>query len=210
MIDTVPAPAAAARPQPRWWLPVVVLLVGVGGGVLTEWLQGELADPWAAWANSVATWCLVAAAVGALAGRVGLAAAAGVATELLLVGGYYAAQYAQLLPVRVGTVAGWLVAGVLAGTVFGVAGSWWRTGDRPRAVAGAALVSGVLVAEGLYRAVAFPWQGSAGAVMAAVGVALALVLGRTWRDRLTVLALLVAVVPLGWLGTQLVDAAFAA
>jgi hypothetical protein len=208
MIDAVPAPVTAARPQPRWWLPVVVLLVGVGGGVLTEWLQGEPADPWAAWANSVAAWCLAATAVGALAARAGLAAAAGVVTELLLVGGYYAAQYVQLLPVRTGTVVGWLVAGVLAGVVFGVAGSWWRTGDRLRALAGTTLVGGVLVAEGSYRAVAFPWQGSAGAVMAGVGVVLVLLLGRSWRDRLTVLALLLAVVPAGWLGTRLVDLAF--
>ncbi|MBB3674891.1 DUF6518 family protein [Modestobacter versicolor] len=209
MIDTAPAPAEVTQTAPRWWLPVVVLLLGAGGGVLTEWLQGVLDDPWAAWANSVAAWCLPAFAVGALAGRVRVAVVAAVATELLLVGSYYVSQYAQLLPVDGVTVAGWLVAGVLAGVVFGVAGHWWRAGEPRTAVAGAALMSGAVVGEGLYRAVAFPWQGSSGAVMAAAGVVLAVLLGRTWRQRLTVLGLLAAVVPLAWLGTVVVDAAFA-
>lgn len=189
---------------------LVVLLAGVGGGVLTEWLQGVLAGPWAAWANSVATWCLVAFAVGALSARARAAVLAGIAVELLLVGSYYVAQLAQELPVVPVTVAGWLLAGVVGGTVFGTAGRWWRAGQPPWALAGAALTSGVVVAEGLYRAVRFPWQGSAGVLMVAVGVALALLLGRSWRQRAVVLGALALVVPLGWLGTVVVDAVFTA
>ena len=210
MIDTVARPAPAPAPPLRWWLPLVVLLLGVGVGVGTEWAQGVLDDPWAMWANSVAAWCLAAFAVGALAGRVRWAVAAAVATELVLVGSYYTAQTVQLLPVDRVTVAGWLLAGVAAGVVFGTAGQWWRRGAGRRATVGAAVVSGVLVMEGLYRAVQFPWQGSSGVVMAVVGVALALLLGRSTRQRGAVLGLLVAVVPLGWLATELVNAAFAA
>ena len=210
VIDTVrPTTPAPAAPQPRWWLPPVVLLLGVGVGVGTEWAQGVLGDPWAAWANSVAVWCLVAFAVGAVSGGPRVAAAAGVAVELLLVGSYYAAQAVQLLPVDRVTVAGWLVAGVVAGVVFGTAGHWWRRGAGRRATAAVALAAGVLMGEGLYRAVQFPWQGSSGAVMTGAGVVLALVLARSWRQRAVVLGLLVAVVPLGWLGTELVNALFA-
>ncbi|MGY1857631.1 DUF6518 family protein [Modestobacter sp. SYSU DS0290] len=210
-----PAPSSPSPPAPsrgqsaRWWLPVLVLVVGAGGGVLTEWAQGELADPWAAWANSVAAWCLPAFAVGALARRWRGAVTAAVATELLLVGGYYAAQAVQLLPVRPGTVVVWLVAGVVAGLVFGTAGWWWRAGGPRRAVLGLALLAGVLVQEGAYRQVHFPWQGAAGWVMVAAGLAVAL-LARTWRQRLAVLGVLAVVVPAGWVGTELVNAVLGA
>ncbi|GAA4753133.1 hypothetical protein GCM10023328_40430 [Modestobacter marinus] len=211
MIETAPAPTDLASPRPRWWLLlVVVLVVGAGGGVLTEWAQGVLDDPWAMWANSIAAWCLPAFLVGALARRPGTAVAAAVATEFLLVGSYYAAQLVQDLPVRSSVVGIWLVGGVLAGAVFGTAGAWWRRGDVPGATVGAALISGVLVMEGCYRAQAFPWQGASGVVMAVAGAVLALLLGRTWRQRAQVLGLLVLVVPLGWLGVHLVNGAFAA
>ena len=208
VIETAVRPTSAG--PLRLWLPAVVLLLGVGVGVGTEWAQGVLDDPWAMWANSVAAWCLPAALVGALAGGTRSATVAAVVTEVLLVASYYAAQSLQLLPVAGVTVAGWLLAGVAAGVVFGVAGQWWRSRDRRRATVGAALVSGVLVAEGLYRAVEFPWQGSSGVVMTVVGVVLGLLLGRSWAQRAAVLGLLVAVVPLAWLGTELVNAAFAA
>ena len=201
-----PAPAGPRHP----WLPAVVLLLGVGVGVGAEWAQGVLDDPWAMWANSVAAWCLPAFLLGALSRGPRVAVAAGVATELLLVAGYYAAQAVQLLPVDRTTVVVWLAAGVLGGVVFGTAGHWWRRGGTREATVGAALVSGVLVVEGLYRAVSFPWQGSSGAVMAAAGLALALLLGRSWRQRAAVLGLLLAVVPLGWLGLELTNAVLAA
>ncbi|MGY1845667.1 DUF6518 family protein [Modestobacter sp. SYSU DS0875] len=203
-----PATQVTAGPA-RWWLPLLVLVLGAGGGVATEWAQGALGDPWAAWANSVAAWCLPAFAVGALARRWRGAVTAAVATELLLVGGYYAAQAVQLLPVRPVTVVVWLVAGVAAGLVFGTAGWWWRSCGPRRAVAGVTLLAGVLVQEGVYRQVHFPWQGASGWVMVAAGLVVAL-LARTARQRLAVLGLLAVVVPAGWAGTELVNALLAA
>ena len=91
-----PAPAGPRHP----WLPAVVLLLGVGVGVGTEWALGVLDDPWAMWANSVAAWCLPAAVVGALAGGTRSATVAAVATEVLLVASYYAARSLQSLPVE--------------------------------------------------------------------------------------------------------------
>ncbi|WP_299951759.1 DUF6518 family protein [uncultured Modestobacter sp.] len=210
MIDTAARPVPAPAAPVRWWLPLAVLVLGIGGGVLTEWAQGVLPDPWGAWANSVATWCLVAFLVGAISGGVRTAIAAAVATELLLVGGYYAAQAVQLLPVNRVTVVEWLVAGVVAGVVFGTAGRWWRQGSGRQAAVAVAVVGGVLVMEGGYRAVRFPWQGSSGVVMVVAGALLALLLARSWRQRALVAGLLVAVVPLGWLAIELVNAALAA
>lgn len=209
VIDTAARPAPAPAAPVRWWLPIVVLLLGAGGGVLTEWAQGVLHDPWAMWANSIAAWCLVAFLVGALSGGPRVAIVAAVVTELLLVSGYYAAQAVQLLPVRGAVVVFWLAGGVLAGVVFGTAGWWWRRGEVRRAVVGAALISGVLVMEGVQRAVEFPWQGSSGAVMAVAGVVLGLLLGRSWRQRAVVLGLLLVVVPLGRLGLELAHSWFA-
>jgi hypothetical protein len=205
-----PSSGRAGRPAPAWALATVVLVLGIGGGVLTEHLQGVLEDPWAAWANSVAAWCLPAFAVGALAARPRAATAAGVGVELLLVSGYYAAQGAQGYPVVAATLVGWLGAGVIAGVLFGLAGSWWRASTPRLDTVGIALLSGVLVSEGLVRAVRFPWQGSSGVVMAAAGVLVAVVLGRSWRQRLVVVALLLLVVPLGLAGDALANQLFAA
>jgi hypothetical protein len=208
----VPAPVVArgSRPAPTWVVSAAVLVLGVGGGALTEHLQGVLDDPWAMWANSVAAWCVPAFAVGGLALRMPVALVAGVATELLLVTSYYVTQSAQDVPHATSTATGWLAAGVLAGVVFGIAGAWWRSGEHRRATVGVALLAGVLVSEGLVRAVRFPWQGASGVIMAAVGLALALVLVRSCRQRVTVVGLLIAVVPLGLLGTEVVDRVFAA
>lgn len=210
MIDTAARPAPAPAAPVRWWLPLAVLVLGVGGGVLTEWAQGVLPDPWGAWANSVAAWCLIAFLVGAISGGVRTAIAAAVATELLLVGGYHAAQSVQLLPVNRVTVVEWLLAGVVAGVVFGTAGQWWRRATGWRSTVAVAVAGGVLVTEGVHRAVRFPWQGSSGVVMVVAGALLALLLARSWRQRALVAGLLVAVVPLGWLATELVDAALSA
>ncbi|MGY2066574.1 DUF6518 family protein [Blastococcus sp. SYSU DS0619] len=207
-----PEHVVTRRTQPAPWsvLALAVLVLGTGGGVLTEHLQGVLDGPWAMWANSVAAWCVPAFAVGALAVRVLVAAVAGVVTELLLVTSYYVTQSAQDVPHATSTAVGWLAAGVVAGMVFGIAGAWWRAGEGWRGSVAVALLAGVLVSEGLMRAVRFPWQGSSGVIMAAVGVVVALLLGRSWRQRLAALALLAVVVPLGLLGTEIVDRVFAA
>ena len=208
-LDSRPLPAARTVADP-WLVAAAVLVVGLGGGVLTEYLQGVLRDPWAMWANSVAAWVAVAFTAGAVAGRVRVAVAAGVAVQLLLTAGYYSAQVAQDLPVAWSTALGWAVAGVVGGAVFGTAGAWWRGGSTGKAVAGAALLGGVLVGEGLVRAVQFPWQGSSGVVMTSVGVAVVLLLGRTWRQRLLALAATAAVLPLGWAGLLVTEAVFEA
>ena len=60
------------------------------------------------------------------------------------------------------------------------------------------------------RAVRFPWQGASGVIMIAAGLLVALALGRSRRQRLAAVGLLVVVVPAGWAGTELVNQLFAA
>jgi hypothetical protein len=189
-------------PRTLW---AAVLVLGAGVGALTEYLQGVLDDPWAMWANSVAAWCVPAFVVGALAVRARTAVLAGMATELLLVTGYYVTQSAQGVPHQTSAAITWLVCGIVAGVVFGSAGAWWRSGEPRRATVAVALLAGVLVSEGLLRAVRFPWQGWSGVIMAAVGVLVVVVLGRSWRQRAQVAGALAVVAPLGLLGSELVD-----
>ncbi|WP_265520463.1 DUF6518 family protein [Oerskovia flava] len=214
MIDTSPAVARAQEPQPvrtgasTGRLALVVVAAGLGIGVLTEWAQGVLVDPWAMWANSIAVWVLVAFAVGALAGTPRRAAVAGVAVELLLLAGYYAVRTLQDVPSQERILVFWIAGALVGGLVFGVAGSWWRSTESWAQIAGVSLAGGVLVSEGLMRAVAFPWQGASGAIMVAVGIVLTVVIARTARQRwIAPLCLLVAV-PLGLSGTWVANSFF--
>lgn len=190
-----------------WWLAVIVVVLGLGGGALTQVAQGVLDDPWAAWANSIAAWCLPAFVVGALAVRRGRATAAGVVTLLLLVIGYYAmrlvADDIELPPER--TLLVWTLGAVAGGVVFGLAGAWWRAADVRLQVLGAALISAVLVGEGIQRQVMFPWQGNSGLIMVGAGIVLAFALARSTRQKALIPLLAAAVVPLGLAGIWLTN-----
>lgn len=191
--------AAPARPSARTISPVLAGALGLG--VLTEWLQGVLADPWAMWANSIASWVVVAFVAGALARRPVAAVVLGVGAEAMLMAGYYAARTLHGVPSDGRILAFWLGGALVGGAVFGLAGAWWRSDVAWRQVTGVALLGGVLVSEGLMRWQLFPWQGASGAIMCAVGLACAVVLARSPRQRWVVPLVLAATVPLGLLGT---------
>lgn len=187
---------------------VYVLLAGAGVGVLTEWLQGVLVDPWAMWANSIVAWLIVAFVAGAVVRHAVPAAVLGVGVELALVGGYYVARTIHGLPSSTSVLVFWLVAGVVGGAVFGLAGAWWRSSIAWQQVVGLALLAGALVGEGIVRWVMFPWQGASGPIMCAVGVVVAVALARDRRQRWITPLALVVVVPLALVGNHLSDALF--
>lgn len=179
-----------------------MLAAALGFGVLTEWLQGVLADPWAMWANSIAAWVAVAFAAGALVRRPVAAAVVGVGAETMLMAGYYAARTLNDVASDGRILAFWLGGALVGGAVFGLAGAWWRSDVAWRQVTGLALLGGVLVSEGLVRWQLFPWQGASGAIMCAVGLVCAVALARTPRQRWVVPLALAATVPLGLLGSE--------
>jgi hypothetical protein len=123
----------------------VAFLAGVVLGLLDLVAQHVLPYPWANLANSPAVWALAAFVLG---GRVArgrwLPAAAGVVLLVVAVEAYEAAAVVglhdstSLLLTEPSTVL-WLLFGVLAGALFGSAGSWSRRSNGPLRVLGVAL-----------------------------------------------------------------------
>ena len=185
------------------------VLCGLAGGAFTQLARYRLDETWMFWINSVAGWCLPAFAVGALAARARrpelVATLAAVATELMMVAGYYGVRHAQGLVVPEHTVAVWTAAGVAGGVVFGVAGAWWRSASGARQGVGLALISAVLVGQGMRDQILSPGRpGHPGLVMVLVGLVAAFALARTNRQRIAVPALAVLLLPVvavGWVLT---------
>ncbi|MFI7588762.1 DUF6518 family protein [Spongisporangium articulatum] len=220
---TVTAHLAPAPPEPRsrgaghggrWLvLATVVVVGGLGGGAFTQLVRDTLGYNWMFWINSVAGWCLPAFAVGVLAawasGRrfpVELAAVlAGVTIELLMVAAYYVVRHEQGLHVNALVVTLWSMTAVAAGVVFGVGGAWWFAASGWRQGVGLAVIAAMLIGQGVRDAVLSPGRpGHPGLVMALVGLAAAVVLARTWWQRIAVPTLAVALLPVvavGWLFT---------
>lgn len=162
--------------------------------------QLSLPYPWANLANSPAVWAAAAFAVGVWV-RQGQArpALAGVLLLLIAVEGYYLAATLVLDDALANlwspaTVV-WLVAGVLAGLVFGPAGALWRSTRRWPATIGLALLGAVFVAEGIGRFRTFGWPTAL--ILVAIGLAVTATLGRSTRHRLLGLALLLPFAALG-------------
>jgi hypothetical protein len=206
---------------------VVAVLVALVGGVviggLTLVLQGLLPGAWNQLANSAAVWSVGGYVAGwALArrGKWWLAALGGLAVLAGEVVGYYASSSLFLpgeetLAALRGPVV-WLVIAAVAGPVLGLAGRLravgWRRGPRwlsPGAVS-AALLGAVFLAEAGRLGLALGYWGEA-AILGAIGLAVPLVVGRSWGERGRGLAALVPLVALGLLsvygGLWLVEAA---
>jgi hypothetical protein len=134
----------------RWWWPVAVV-AGLALGPLDLWGQVNTPYPWANLFNSPAVWAAAAFAFGNWL-RVRPAAPIG-AVIVLVVGveAYYLAAVlvrdASTTTLTSPTALVWLAGGVLAGSVFGVAGSWAVERSGWRAVLGRAALPSVFAAE---------------------------------------------------------------
>ena len=146
---------AAGSVGPRrvgpWLVVGLIGAIGVANGLLTLLAFGTLGAGWNTLGNSGAIWLLVAFAVGALMPSAGLAIAGATGS---LVGSvvwfYMAAHYLVGMPVSSAGIAIWLVASVIGGPLYGLAGHWWRIGSGVRHVVGLALMGGVFIAEGVF------------------------------------------------------------
>ena len=182
--------AMPARSTAQWKLVVVSVLVGLGLGVITvlgqKWLDGD----WDRLANSGAVWLTVAFAVGSHMPSTRWAAAAGFATLIAAVIGYYAAVplLVEGADASVRSVAIWLGPAIGGGPLFGAAGRWWRGVDATRSSLSTALMGGAFVAEGVYTLIRIAGptgsQEAAGWTMLAIGLAVPVLLGHSMSERL--------------------------
>lgn len=146
------ATVAAAAPS-RWWL--VAVVAGALLGPLDLWGQVASPYPWAHLFNSPAVWAAAAFAYGRWA-RHRVAAPVGAAIVLVVaVEAYYLADVlvrdADRANLTSPTAMVWLVAGIVAGLVFGTAGAWVATPAGWREVLGRAALPAVLGAEATYN-----------------------------------------------------------
>ncbi|WP_255609777.1 DUF6518 family protein [Micromonospora sp. PLK6-60] len=182
-------------------VPVAGFLLGFLDFVWIKWVP----YPFAELGNSTATWAVAAFALGWWI-RAGAVRAAVAASALLVVAvpSYYLAaallQGDDLAVIGAPTALLWMAFGVLAGVVFGVAGTWARSAGWRRVV-GVALPAAVFVEEAL-RFVGKARSGYPGAwwnVVIDLGLAVLLVVLVGGSARVRLLAAAVAV-PLAGLG----------
>ncbi|MEV6964036.1 DUF6518 family protein [Hamadaea sp. NPDC051192] len=187
-----------------------VLLATLGGlvlGVITLALRDVLPGDWSRLVNSGAVWVVGAYAAGALIRRPGWRLwLSGVAVLVGAVIGYYALlaveRHELVSPAHLTGPIGWSIVGLASGPVFAIAGSWWRDARLYRSVVSLCLLGGVFLAEGAYLLISDRPVGEA-VIVAAVGLLVPVVLGRSRRERLLGLAALAPVAVLG-LGGYLV------
>ncbi len=137
----------------RWWL--VAVVAGLLLGPLDLWGQVNAPYPWAHLFNSPAVWAAAAFAYGRW---VRDRPAAGVGAVIVLVVGVEAYYLADVLVrdaspsnLTSPTAVVWLLAGLLAGSVFGVAGGWAVDRSGWRAVLGRAGLPAVFGAEAVHN-----------------------------------------------------------
>jgi hypothetical protein len=178
----------------------LVVVAGLATGILTQIGQGALGDDWSQVANTISPWLLVAFLVGSVFPDRRSASAAGVATLVLALVGYYA-----MTTLRFGIGGGtssllfWGTGALVGGAVFGFAGHAWRQGDERWRAAAIGLVAAVFVAEGVYQRQIRP-DVPVGTAYIVVGALVPLVLGRSTRDRVGGYVAAVPALALGALG----------
>jgi hypothetical protein len=142
------AQATTARVQAAGTL--LVLVVALGLGALTDLGQAWLPQSSASLANSGASWAAVAFVLALFATGIGRAALWGLLGLAGLVGGYYLAAISRHVPESPSSIRFWMLAAVIIGPLLGVAASWVRRGSPVTAALGAGAVAGLLGGESVY------------------------------------------------------------
>ncbi|APU17569.1 DUF6518 family protein [Actinoalloteichus fjordicus] len=170
-------------------------------GGLTFFAQGWLPESFSSLANSASGWALLTALMVFGARLTGVTASiVGAISFVLLVLGYSLAAQLQGLfysPVLFGVI------GIVAGPFVGIATAWLRSSSQLRAAAGAALLSGIGIGEGVYGLTQVAETTSPVYWIVITVAGAALLAGMTFRRLRELRALAVAVV-----GTAVVAAAF--
>lgn len=202
---------------------LVALVVGLGLGFLTQYLQGHLSGNWNTLANSGAVWVIVAFMVtAAFVLPTGWSATLGFLTLVGALAGYYvSARFIEDVTSSSSTMLVWLFAAIVGGPVFGVAGSWWRAGGEvgstggwwstgvesnrsetrlwhvSRPVVAVALLSAVLLAEGIYLLWHVENRHASGRLEVIAAIFAPISLSWSTRDRVTGLLLLAPLAVIG-------------
>lgn len=140
----------------RWWW-LVAVVAGLVLGPLDLWGQVNMPYPWAHLFNSPAVWAAAAFAYGRWVRELPAAAVGAVIVLVVGVEAYYLADVlvrdASRANLTSSTAFVWLVAGVVAGLVFGVAGGWAAETAGWRAVLGRAALPAIFGAEAVHNLV---------------------------------------------------------
>jgi hypothetical protein len=177
-----------------------IVVAGLATGILTQFGQSILPDGWSQAANAISPWLFVAFLVGSRMPDRRWAAAAGIATLVLALVGYYAmTQLRYGIGGSTGTLIFWGIGALVGGPVFGIAGLTWRSGPARQRALAIGLVAAVAIAEGLYHASILE-RSSEGAGFIIAGLLAPLVLGRSHEDRLWGYVAILPALALGAIG----------
>lgn len=162
---------------------------------------------WNTLVNSGAVWLLVAFLISAVAPSTAWAVVAGMGTLIVEVMGYFVSVWLLVgVDIPFGGTLFWLLVAVVAGPIFGIAGHWWRVGNKRQHVLALALMGGVFLAEG---SIAMLWgeqyKLTSRRVEISIGLLIPLLLGRSWQTRLAGVGALFVIVPLGLTAYQVIN-----
>src|ERR1700749_1872934 len=160
---------------------LLVLVVALGLGALTDLGQAWLPQSSASLVNSGGSWAAVAFVLALLATGTGRAGLWGL---LGLAGAYYAAPILGHVPESPASIRFWMLAAVIVGPLLGLAASWVRRGSPVTAALGAGAAAGLLGGESIYglTAIAGSTSGVYWTVQLTVAIALLIALD-AWRVR---------------------------
>ena len=163
---------------------LLVLVVALGLGALTDLGQAWLPESSASLVNSGGSWAAVAFVLALLATGTGRAVLWGLLGLAGLAGGYYATAILRHVPESPASIRFWMLAAVIVGPLLGLAASWVRRGSPVTAALGAGAAAGLLVGESIYglTAIAESTSGVYWTVQLTVAIALLIALD-AWRVR---------------------------
>lgn len=177
-----------------------IIVVGLATGVLTQIGQSVLPDGWSQAANAISPWLLVAFLSGSTMPDRRWAAVAGIGVLLFALAGYYATVNLRYgIGGGTGSLVFWGIGAVVGGPIFGIAGRWWRAGDRWQRAMAIGLIAAATIAEGIYHA-AILGDTAVGAGFVTVGLLLPAVVGRSRQDRIGGYLAVLPALALGALG----------
>jgi hypothetical protein len=163
---------------------VLVIVVALGLGALTDLGQQWLPQSSASLANSGASWAAVAFVLALLAASTFRAMVWGLLGLAGLVGGYYLTAISRHVPESPRSIQFWMLAAVIIGPLLGVAASWVRRGSPVTAALGAGAAAGLLGGESVYGLTAIASSTSSLYWTIQLAVAIALLIGLdAWRVR---------------------------